>query len=166
MFVRQPLTAALMLVFVGLAACTQTDHVEKPKPAGSAALATGDSAVGRILTDRAGRTVYRFDQDTKGASASACTGACMKEWTPVHASGHLAVAGASSVRVATTRGGDGKPQLTVDGWPVYYYDDDEAPGDIHGQAAHDVWWVISSAGKKVTSAPASDAGGASDGSGY
>ena len=33
-------------------------------------------------------------------------------------------------------------QVTLDGWPLYYWQDDTAAGDVTGQGVQDVWWVL------------------------
>ena len=45
---------------------------------------------------------------------------------------------------------DGRCQLTIDGRPMYYDAEDTRPGDALGQGAQNVWWVVSSQGKKIT----------------
>ncbi|MFB6137242.1 MAG: hypothetical protein ABEJ42_02730 [Halobacteriaceae archaeon] len=37
---------------------------------------------------------------------------------------------------------DGDVQVAANGWPLYYYADDAAPGDATGQGAGDAWWVL------------------------
>jgi predicted lipoprotein with Yx(FWY)xxD motif len=37
-------------------------------------------------------------------------------------------------------------QLTLNGWPLYYYSKDMAPGDTLGQGVGSVWYVIDATG--------------------
>jgi predicted lipoprotein with Yx(FWY)xxD motif len=50
---------------------------------------------------------------------------------------------------------DGKKQLTLGGWPLYYWAKDTKPGDVTGQAVKDVWWVLDAAGTPIKTKPAS-----------
>jgi predicted lipoprotein with Yx(FWY)xxD motif len=52
--------------------------------------------------------------------------------------------------VGVITGTDGKPQLTLNGLPLYYYLKDTAPGDVLGQAKSEVWWVVAPDGSKIT----------------
>ena len=47
-------------------------------------------------------------------------------------------------------GTDGSTQVTLNGWPLYYYVGDAAAGDTTGQAVNDVWWVVGADGVKIT----------------
>jgi predicted lipoprotein with Yx(FWY)xxD motif len=60
------------------------------------------------------------------------------------------------VLVGTSGRTDGKLQVTYGGHPPYYFAQDKKAGDVHGQAfVHfgGTWWVVSAAGKKITSKP-------------
>lgn len=56
---------------------------------------------------------------------------------------------ADAGEVGTITGVDGAPQLTLDGWPLYYFAGDAAPGDTNGQDVGGVWWVMSPEGTPV-----------------
>ena len=58
---------------------------------------------------------------------------------------------------------DGKCQLTVNGWPMYFYEKDKRPGDTKGQGVGGVWWLTRPSGAKITTGAGS--GGAGGGSG-
>ena len=38
---------------------------------------------------------------------------------------------------------DGTKQVKVGTWPLYYFNNDAAPGDTNGQEVGDVWYVVS-----------------------
>ena len=40
--------------------------------------------------------------------------------------------------------------MTYNGWPLYYFSGDAAPGDTNGQALNDVWWVVDATGNAIT----------------
>jgi predicted lipoprotein with Yx(FWY)xxD motif len=80
-----------------------------------------------ILTDDKGISLYTFEIDKAGKSN--CSGGCLGEWPPEHVPANTPVA----APFGTIMGNDGKPQLTLNGLPLYHYDDDKKPGDTFGQ---------------------------------
>lgn len=119
-------------------------------------VSTRSMSLGTILVDRAGRTVYVFAADRRGAST--CAGACAAHWPFVKAPATLpsALPGVRGKLGETTRA-DGGHQLTIAGRPVYTFVGDTAPGQANGQGSvldGAVWTVVSPAGKPVTGHPA------------
>ena len=126
-----------------------------PEPAAEdAVLATADSDLGNIVVDAEGRTVYVFDKDTPGSGESACSGQCLEAWPPVVADSEDPAAEGVSGEVGTITRDDGTVQVTLEGYPLYYWQGDSAPGDVTGQGVQDVWWVVAPDGEKVTDTPA------------
>jgi predicted lipoprotein with Yx(FWY)xxD motif len=163
--------AALALL---LAACggssspTATSGQAAPAVTASGALlASAQTALGPILVDGKGMTVYMFAADKNGKSV--CDGSCASYWPPVPAPATLpaSLTGVTAKLGSTTRD-DGSKQLTVGGRPVYTYAGDEAPGDTEGQGTNlsgGLWWVLSPAGA-VVKTKAGDASDSSEMSGY
>jgi predicted lipoprotein with Yx(FWY)xxD motif len=124
-----------------------------------------DSALGKILVDSQGRTLYLFQKDS--GTTSACTGACASAWPPLRATGRPTVgSGANASLVGTTTRSDGNPQVTYNGHPLYLYVGDKSPGDTNGQgltAFGGGWFALSAAGNQVSGSTASSGGG---GGGY
>jgi predicted lipoprotein with Yx(FWY)xxD motif len=79
-----------------------------------------------ILTDAKRISVYTFDLDSNGVSN--CKGGCLTEWPVMH----VDAAEVLAAPFGKINGNDGKPQLTLNGQPLYYYNDDKAPGDVFG----------------------------------
>ena len=79
-----------------------------------------------ILTDSKGMSVYTFDLDSAGNSN--CKGGCLKEWPVVAVASDEAL----PAPFGKIRGNDGQTQLTLNGLPLYNYDDDKNPGDVFG----------------------------------
>ena len=103
----------------------------------------GTDELGPFLTDAAGMTLYIFTRDELGVSN--CAGDCAAAWPPltVEEGAHpTAGPGVSGVLGVIARE-DGLHQVTHNGWPLYYYMEDMAPGDTVGQGKNDVWWVAS-----------------------
>ena len=54
-----------------------------------------------------------------------------------------------TAELGTVEGTDGSTQLSVNGFPAYYFAGDEAAGDVNGQAVGDVWWVFGADGEPI-----------------
>ncbi|MVZ99095.1 hypothetical protein F8568_001560 [Actinomadura sp. LD22] len=109
--------------------------------------------LGQVLVDGQGRTLYLFEKDQGGKSS--CSGACAAVWPPVTTTGKPhAGSEAKAAKLGTTTRSDGKTQVTYGGHPLYYYaPDGTAKGSAKGQALNQFgaeWYVVSSAGQKVT----------------
>lgn len=111
------------------------------------AVATNDKE-GNFLVDGDGMTLYLFTKDTQGTSS--CYDKCATAWPPVLVAGQPTVGeGIDAALLGTTQRKDGTSQLTYNGWPLYYYFEDQAPGDVTGQAVNEVWWVVAPDGNAV-----------------
>lgn len=96
--------------------------------------------LGEILVGPSGMTLYRFARDEPGVSN--CTGACLQAWPPLLV-GFTPLAGEGVTgELGTITREDGRLQVTYDGWPLYYWVQDQQPGDATGQGFNDVWFVI------------------------
>lgn len=110
-----------------------------------------DSSLGKILVDPDGRTLYMFEKDM--GSKSTCFGACASAWPPFRTDGSAkAGAGVSASMVGTTQRSDGKPEVTYNGSPLYYYAGDQSAGDTNGEGLSQFgggWYVLSPAGEPI-----------------
>nr|WP_246241953.1 hypothetical protein [Flexivirga aerilata] len=146
---------------MSLTACGSSGGAYSGSPSASATAGTGNATVqtastglGTVVVDGSGRTVYVFDKDTQGATKSACTGPCLATWPPVPA-GSAPKADGVSGTLGSITGNAGTKQLTLNGWPLYYFSADAGPGAVAGQGVQGIWWAVSPAGSKVTTtAPA------------
>ncbi|WP_372967019.1 hypothetical protein [Microbacterium sp.] len=111
-------------------------------------LTTADTELGEVIVDADGNVVYHFDKDTQGADASACAGECATKWPAVPADADVELDGVSG-ETGTITGVDGEDQLTLNGWPLYYFAGDTEAGMTAGQGLMDVWWVLDPAGEPV-----------------
>lgn len=111
---------------------------------GELALSTTD--LGDILVDGEGMTLYLFMPDAQGEST--CYDQCADSWPPV---GDVAGVGdgLDEALLGTTTRTDGTVQATYNGWPLYHFARDAAPGDTNGQGLNDVWYVIDATGDAV-----------------
>jgi len=124
-----------------------------PGTSTSTSVAVRASALGSILTDGGGRTLYLFEKDS--GTTSACDGSCASVWPPLLAGGGVqASSGASGGLLATVTRGDGTKQVSYNGHPLYYYVGDHAPGDTSGQNLDQFgggWYVLSPLGTQIGS---------------
>ena len=107
------------------------------------------SEYGDILVDSAGTTLYMFDSDEQGSGASTCSGGCAEAWPPLTADGTPSAGEGVSAELTTIEREDGSTQVAANGWPLYYFQNDEAAGDAKGQGVNDVWWVLDPAGEPI-----------------
>ena len=100
-----------------------------------------DAKLGDYLVDSKGMTLYLFSQDTPGVST--CSGGCLKAWPALIASGDVTAApGVAGKLDVITRADNGDKQVTYNGYPLYYWKNDKAPGDTTGQGVGGVWFVV------------------------
>ena len=100
---------------------------------------------GNILVGPGGLTLYIFlnDEVKDGQGSTYCTKECQATWPPL-----LVPAGVDPSAGADVPGtlgvsdrNDGSHQVTYNGYPLYYFKQDEKPGDTKGNKAKDVWYV-------------------------
>lgn len=106
------------------------------------ALIMGNDEVPLYLADDRGFSLYLFRNDTKGEGdeppVSACEGDCLTAWPPFA----LEAGGAPSVlndEDFTVLSRDGVEQVVYRGWPLYFFANDEVPGDVNGDGVGEVW---------------------------
>ena len=120
--------------------------------AGTEIVKVGESSLGQILVDGAGRTLYAFTPDTAGEST--CYDGCAQAWPALLAEGEITVgAGLDAASFSTVARTDSGMQVKVGQWPLYYFAQDAAPGDVKGQTLQDKWYVVSPAGELIKTAP-------------
>lgn len=129
-----------------------TSESAAPEEAEGTALAVADSDLGEIVVDGEGMTLYMFDKDSQGSGSSTCEGQCATNWPPLNTEATSADdIGVEDVtgEVGTITGVDGKTQVTLNGWPLYYFAADKAAGDTTGQGVGGIWWVLSPEGERI-----------------
>jgi len=116
-----------------------------------------NSSLGTILVTSAGMTVYRFDADSASPPTSHCTGSCASVWPPVLVgSGSPTAQGFPQSELGSITRADGTKQVTVNGWPLYTYTGDSAPGQASGQKVNafgGTWWAVTTNGDRATASP-------------
>jgi predicted lipoprotein with Yx(FWY)xxD motif len=107
------------------------------------------SDLGDIVTDGDVNTLYLFMPDNAGPSV--CTDQCAEIWPPL--TGDVTAGnGLDASLLGSAARPDGTTQATYNGWPLYYFANDAAPGDTNGQGVNDVWWTVSPTGDAMKEA--------------
>jgi predicted lipoprotein with Yx(FWY)xxD motif len=149
--------AGVSVALLLLAGCSPTETPPVPDEPGAvteeAELEVETSDLGEIVVDGEGMTVYVFDNDTQGTDRSACEDACAALWPAVITESDTPSVEGVTGTVGTIEAIEGGQQVTLNGWPLYTYTEDTAPGDVTGQAFNDVWWVVDPSGEKITDMP-------------
>jgi predicted lipoprotein with Yx(FWY)xxD motif len=89
-----------------------------------------------VLAAPNGMTLYTFDKDADGSSA--CSGPCAENWPPYAAPRDATASGAFSIIERQ----DGGRQYAYQGKPLYYWSQDEKPGDAKGDGYKGLWHAV------------------------
>jgi predicted lipoprotein with Yx(FWY)xxD motif len=117
---------------------------------GPVTVMVADSDFGPILVDAEGRTLYMFKPDEAGTPT--CYEDCEAAWPPLTVTGDITVGeGLDAATFTTVERTDGAMQVKAGSWPLYYFANDAAPGDVNGQGQGDVWYVVSPTGEPIES---------------
>ena len=126
------------------------------------------SNIGKVLADAKGDTLYWYSKDMRNGP-STCTGGCLSAWPVVAGRPAAAMGIAFAGKLGEVTDADGTVQATYNGYPLYSYSGDMAPGETAGNGVGGVWHVIS--GQYLTTMLSSSgsmgsSGSGSSGSGY
>ena len=86
-----------------------------------------------ILTDANGMTLYIWDNDEPGVTN--CYDQCAVNWPPLIAADDAQPEGDFTL----VERNDGSQMWAHDGWPLYLWIQDEAPGDTTGDGVGGTW---------------------------
>ncbi len=120
-----------------------------------AMLTVRKTGAGYVLATSAGRTIYWYASDVKGSGKSTCTGTCLAAWPAVTGAPQAAPGVQLAGKLGTIVRPGGVVQATYNGYPLYTYAQDMAPGQTTGNGTSGVWHVIT--GAVLSSSPASAA---------
>ena len=155
--------AALVAAAFGDASSASPLSVSK-----GAIVALRSTALGSVLVDTRGHTLYLFKKDKQGRSA--CYGACATYWPPLYSTTKpRAGKGVHASLLGVTKRANGKRQVTYAGHPLYRFIADKTAGQTGGEGLTDfggAWDVVAASGRAVEPS-ASDSGGSGGyGGGY
>jgi predicted lipoprotein with Yx(FWY)xxD motif len=163
------LIAAATLALATQSAFADTSTASSRQASNGALVALGKTALGSVLVDARGRTLYLFDKDKHVRSA--CYGACAAYWPPLLSSAKpRQEKGVRASLLGLTTRTDGKRQVTYAGHPVYRFIGDKKAGQTTGEGLTDfgaAWDAIAASGRAVEpTTPDSGATGSGYGGGY
>jgi predicted lipoprotein with Yx(FWY)xxD motif len=158
--------SALVVAACGGSAATASRPASTSTPAAktsstaSATVGVANTGLGSILVDSRGRALYLWLADT--GTKSTCSGACAAAWPPLLTTGApTAGRGAKASLLGTTKRADGAEQVTYHQHPLYLFTGDTASGQASGQGSTGFgapWYVLSPAGKQITTGAVSGSG--------
>ncbi|MDF9276743.1 hypothetical protein P4U43_02950 [Arthrobacter sp. EH-1B-1] len=112
-------------------------------------LGVAETDLGEIVVDSEGMVVYYFTNDEANSGVSACEGGCLEAWPPVLSDSETPEVEGVTGEVGTIETPEGELQVTINGMPIYYFAEDEAPGDTNGQGVNEVWYVVAPDGEMI-----------------
>jgi predicted lipoprotein with Yx(FWY)xxD motif len=142
-----PLVAAALGLVLAVPALAQ--------PAGEPLVKVAtDPALGRILVDNRGMTLYLYSRDENGVSN--CYDQCEARWPILRPPASGAPTGAPDINgtLGVIDRRDGTKQVTYNNIPLYFFTPDEKPGDTKGQAVGGIWWILPPGINEITPAQA------------
>ncbi|HVH75177.1 MAG TPA: hypothetical protein VM755_09700 [Stellaceae bacterium] len=137
--------AVVVMLGLGLAACAAPSPPPQAAPPGPAAgpgpmgerlgpARVEQTALGPVLTDGRGLTLYTFDNDRPGVSN--CSLKCAQAWPPF-----MAGPGARPQGAWTLVGRRAGEQWAYKGQPLYTFFKDYKPGQTAGDGLRGVWHI-------------------------
>lgn len=167
----QALIAAVVVAAAALVAAIlgDTSSAASQKAPKGTLVSVHKTALGKVLVDARGHTLYLFEKDKNGMSS--CNGACVAYWpTILSAAKPRAGAGVRASLLGRTRRADGRRQVTYAGHPLYTYVGDSKAGQTTGEGLTDfgaAWDAIAANGRPIEpKAPASGGSGNGGGPGW
>jgi predicted lipoprotein with Yx(FWY)xxD motif len=128
--------------------------VDATFPPNTATINSTTSALGTILVDGTGHTLYVYLPDSAGGVPT-CLADCAKVWPPV-TGGFLGVATAVPLTPHEFKlvaiPGQSTRQASVNGHPLYRFSGDRLAGELNGQGLDHQWYVVGSNGQPITRA--------------
>ncbi len=108
----------------------------------SAVLTVRKTPIGYVLANANGYTVYWFAKDPAGSAHPACVGRCLLAWFPVTGKPVAARGVTLDARLGCITRAGGLTQATYNGYPLYTFGSDSAPGMTNGNGSAGAWHVI------------------------
>jgi predicted lipoprotein with Yx(FWY)xxD motif len=168
-FTLATIGTAMLIASVAQAGSFSRSHRES----GGALVSVRKTALGSILVDARGRTLYLFEKDRNGLSM--CSSSCTAYWPPLASQGApRAGSGVHKTLLTLGKAHNGVRQVLYAGHPLYTFVGDKRAGQTSGEGLTNFgagWYAIAAAGRKVdksdaTSGTSGSNGGYSSGSGW
>jgi len=130
---------------------TATSTASLPATGGTTVKASLSDRHGLILVSGDGFALYLYKEDVQNADTIACIDKdCTNDWIPLTTDGSpIAGEGAIQQLIGTITRGDGRAQVTYNGWPLYLHVGDEEAGSTKGQGLDGTWFLVSPSGTAI-----------------
>jgi predicted lipoprotein with Yx(FWY)xxD motif len=127
-----------------------TTAAATPAPAGGSVVMLAANALGQIVVDANGRTLYAFTPDEAGGIPT-CNDQCAANWPALLVTGTFTVgAGLDQSKFTTVaRTDNAGDQLKFAEYPLYYFSGDSAAGQTNGQGVGGKWFVVGADGEQI-----------------
>jgi predicted lipoprotein with Yx(FWY)xxD motif len=169
-FTLAAIGAATLIVAVAQAGTSSRSH----RQSAGVGIAVRKTALGSILVDARGRTLYLFEKDRNRVSM--CSSACAAYWPPLTSHGGIRIgSGVHRTLVAFGRARDGVRQVLYAGHPLYTFTGDKRAGQTSGEGLTNFgagWYAVAASGQKIdksdgtSGSTSGSAGSYSSGSGW
>jgi predicted lipoprotein with Yx(FWY)xxD motif len=126
----------------GMTPSTAAPAARSPAVLSPAVLTISKTPTGYVLANANGYTVYWFAKDPRGSSHPACAGRCLLAWFPVTGRPVAAKGVTLDARLGCITRAGGVMQATYNGYPLYTFGSDSAPGMTNGNGSAGTWHVI------------------------
>lgn len=135
-------TTAATTAATKAATTTSTTPAAGGTAATGATINIGTTAIGQVLVDSKGFTLYTFKNDVAGSGKTAAT-ALLPNWPPIMATTTAATEGPGVTgALGTATLDDGTTKIvTYKGVPLYHFKNDTAPGDTKGDKLAGIWFA-------------------------
>ncbi len=125
-----------------MAPSASASGMSSPAARSSAVLTVKKTPVGYVLANTNGYTVYWSAKDHRGSAHPACAGKCLLAWFPVAGQPVAAKGVMLDAKLGCIARAGGVMQATYNGYPLYTFGSDSAPGMTNGNGSGGVWHVI------------------------
>jgi predicted lipoprotein with Yx(FWY)xxD motif len=123
------------------------------------------TALGSVLVDGRGHTLYLFEKDRQGVSM--CNNSCVNYWPPLTSQGTpRAGSGVHQSLLKLNRPHGGARQVTYAGHPLYTFVADKHAGQTSGEGLNNFgaeWYALAASGQKVERGQSARSGSGSTG---
>jgi len=155
------------LVVAASSVAMASGHTTRAHRSATATVELRETAVGMILVNSSGFTLFEFSKDKKNKDKCVSITGCTGTWPPLEVSGMpTAGTGVNTSMLGTIKLSTGGTQVTYDGHPLYGYVGDTAAGEtsyVGVKAFGGTWYALSAKGKKVKQSKKSSGGGGGGG---
>jgi predicted lipoprotein with Yx(FWY)xxD motif len=140
------------MAITSVAPAATASAMSSPSAPSRAVLTVRKTPIGYVLANANGFTIYWFAKDPRGSSHPACTGKCLLAWFPVTGQPVAAKGVRLDARLGCISRPGGVMQATYNGYPLYTFGSDSAPGMTNGNGSAGAWHVIKVAASGMGSA--------------